>query len=60
MKVSLSWLKDYVRIETDIHDLTSALTMAGLEVESIADPFDYLEKVVVGRIIEIKSSSQCR
>ena len=54
MKVSLSWLKDYVRIETDIHDLTSALTMAGLEIESIADPFDYLEKVVVGRIIEIK------
>ena len=54
MKVSLSWLKDYVRIETDIHDLTSALTMAGLEVESIADPFDYLEKVVVVRIIEIK------
>ncbi len=53
MKVSLSWLKDYVRIEMDIHDLTSALTMAGLEVESIADPFDYLEKVVVGRIIEI-------
>ncbi len=53
MKVSLSWLKDYVRIETDIHDLASALTMAGLEVESIADPFDYLEKVVVGRIIEI-------
>lgn len=54
MKVSLSWLQDYVRIETDIHDLTSALTMAGLEVESIADPFDYLEKVVAGRIIEIK------
>lgn len=54
MKVSLSWLKDYVRIEKDIHDLASALTMAGLEVESIADSFAYLEKVVVGRIIEIK------
>jgi phenylalanyl-tRNA synthetase beta chain len=53
MKVSLSWLKDYVRIEMDIHDLTSALTMAGLEVESIADPFGYLEKVVAGRVIEI-------
>jgi phenylalanyl-tRNA synthetase beta chain len=54
MKVSLSWLQDYVRIETDIHDLASALTMAGLEVESITNPFGYLEKVVVGRIIEIK------
>ncbi|MFH2046128.1 MAG: phenylalanine--tRNA ligase subunit beta [Pseudomonadota bacterium] len=53
MKVSLSWLKDYVTIETDINDLASALTMTGLEVESVTNTFDYLEKVVVGRIIEI-------
>jgi phenylalanyl-tRNA synthetase beta chain len=54
MKVSLSWLKEYVRIESDIHDLASALTMAGLEVESVSNAYDYLEKVVVGRIIGIK------
>lgn len=53
MKVSLSWLKDYVNIERDVRDLASALTMAGLEVESIANSFDYLENVVVGRIVEI-------
>ncbi len=53
MKVSLSWLEDYIPIETDIDDLASALTMAGLEVESVTDTFNYLEKVVVGRIIEI-------
>ncbi|MBU3949947.1 MAG: phenylalanine--tRNA ligase subunit beta [Proteobacteria bacterium] len=53
MKVSLSWLEDYVPIETDIYDLASALTMAGLEVESVDDTFNYLEKVVVGRIVEI-------
>jgi phenylalanyl-tRNA synthetase beta chain len=53
MKVSLSWLKDYVNIEMDVQDLASALTMAGLEVESVTNSFDYLEKVVVGRIVEI-------
>lgn len=53
MKVSLSWLKDYVNIEMDVRDLASALTMAGLEVESIANSFDYLDSVVVGRIVEI-------
>jgi len=53
MKVSLSWLKDYVNIEMDVLDLASALTMAGLEVESITNSFDYLENVVVGRIVEI-------
>ena len=53
MKVSLSWLKDYVNIEMDVRDLASALTMVGLEVESVTNPFDYLENVVVGRIVEI-------
>lgn len=53
MKVSLSWLKDYVNIEMDIQDLASALTMTGLEVESITNSLDYLENVVVGRIVEI-------
>lgn len=55
MKVSLSWLKDYVTIEADVYDLASALTMTGLEVESVTNTFGYLEKVVVGRIIEINS-----
>ncbi|MFO7667324.1 MAG: phenylalanine--tRNA ligase subunit beta [Desulfobacterales bacterium] len=54
MKVSLSWLKDYVNIEMDVRDLASALTMAGLEVESVTNPFDYLGNVLVGRIVEIR------
>jgi phenylalanyl-tRNA synthetase beta chain len=54
MKVSLSWLKDYVNIEMDVGDLASALTMSGLEVESVADSFDYLDNVVVCRIVEIR------
>ena len=55
MKASISWLKDYTSITMDVHPLTNALTMAGLEVESVTDRFSGLNKVVVGRIIEIES-----
>ncbi len=53
MKVSLSWLSEYVSIELDAYDLADALTMSGLEVESITDRYNYLSNVRVGRIIDI-------
>jgi phenylalanyl-tRNA synthetase beta chain len=48
MKVSLSWLKEYVPIDMAVPDLADALTMAGLEVEAVEDRYAYLETVVVG------------
>ena len=53
MKVSLSWLKDYVPIDMDPADLAEALTMVGLEIESVSDRYAYLDTVYVGRIEEI-------
>ena len=53
MKVSLSWLKDYIPINLDAADLAEALTMAGLEVDSVADRYAYLNSVVVGRVVEM-------
>jgi phenylalanyl-tRNA synthetase beta chain len=53
MKVSLSWLKDYVPIEMDPADLAEALTMVGLEIESVSDRYGYLDTVFVGRIEEM-------
>ena len=53
MKVSLSWLEDYVSIEMEIQNLADALTMAGLEVEAVSDRYDYLDSVVVGRVVKI-------
>jgi len=53
MKVSISWLKDYTSIEMDPAGLADALTMAGLEVESVTNRYGYLNSVVVGRIDEI-------
>jgi phenylalanyl-tRNA synthetase beta chain len=35
MKVPLSWLKDFVEIETNVKELSEKLTMVGLEVTSI-------------------------
>ena len=53
MKVSLSWLKDYIDIRMDVADLADALTMAGLEVDSVTDRYAYLHPVLVGRVAEV-------
>ena len=53
MKVSLSWLQDYVDLKMASEDLADALTMIGLEVEAIWDRYEYLDNVQVGRILEI-------
>ncbi len=55
MKVSLSWLNDYIPIDKESHtSVADALTMVGLEVDSITDRYDYLDRVIVGRILNIK------
>ena len=53
MKVSLSWLKDYIDIQMDVADLADALTMAGLEVDSVSDRYAYLHTVIVGRVVQV-------
>jgi len=57
MKVSKNWLNQYVNINSDNTYLAEALTMAGLEIETVSDPYDYLQKVVVGRILRISKHS---
>ena len=54
MKVSLSWLNDYVNIDMAPSDLAEALTMVGLEIESITERYRYLDTVFVGRIETIE------
>lgn len=53
MKVSLSWLKDYVEVKMDPADLADSLTMAGLEVDSVSDRYAYLNGVVVARVEKV-------
>ncbi|MCP4024424.1 MAG: phenylalanine--tRNA ligase subunit beta [Desulfobacteraceae bacterium] len=50
MKVSLSWLKKYIAVDLEPEVISEKLTMAGLEVDSVEDRFDYLDNVVVGQV----------
>ncbi len=52
MKVSLSWLRDYIPVDLDPQEMSDRLTMAGLEVDAVESLYDYLDKVVVGRVVE--------
>ncbi len=54
MKISLSWLKEYVPVTMATDDLADSLTMAGLEVESVENRYSALDGVVVSRIVDIK------
>ena len=53
MLVSLQWLKQYVDINESIEELEMALTMIGQEVEAIEEQGKYLNKVVVGELLEV-------
>lgn len=53
MKVSLSWLKEYAAIESTPREMVAKLTMAGLEVESVEEQFEYLDRVVTARVEEV-------
>ena len=52
MLVSLNWLREFVPYEGDIQVLGDKLTMLGLELESIDDPFENVKDIVVGYVVE--------
>ncbi len=54
MRVPLSWLKDYVKLELSNDELSDVLTLAGLEVDKVEPtPFSF-KGVVVGKVMETK------
>ncbi len=55
MKLSLNWIKDYVKIpeDTDLGRFAYDLTMSTVEVEGAERIRDSFEKIVVGRILEV-------
>jgi len=54
MKFSYNWLKEYVNIKETPEKLAEVLTMHSFEVEGIEKLDKGLEKVIVGKVIEIK------
>ena len=54
MKVALSWLKDFVAIETDTAELSRRLSVAGLEVESAERVTPPFRGVIVGKVLKVE------
>lgn len=52
MLVSLNWLREFVPYEGEIQALGDKLTMLGLELEGINDPFESIKDIVIGHVVE--------
>ncbi len=54
MKISLQWLKEIVPVEASAEEIAERLTFSGTEVESIAVPQGSYDRVVIGRVQEVR------
>lgn len=52
MRVSLDWLREFVPYEGEPQALGDRLTMLGLELDGIEDPFESVKDLVVGHVVE--------
>ena len=52
MLVSLNWLREFVPYEGEVQALGDKLTMLGLELDGIIDPFAAVKDIVIGRVVE--------
>ncbi len=52
MFISLQWLREFVPYTGAVQDLADRLTMQGLEVEAILDPFESIAGIVVGHVVD--------
>ena len=54
MKLSMNWLKDYVKEDFDPKAYSDKLTMTGSKVEGFETPSDEIKNVVVGKLITVE------
>ena len=54
MRISLSWLQEYVDIDVTVEELAHQMTMLGLEIESIEQLGEDVQEVYVGQIVAIE------
>jgi phenylalanyl-tRNA synthetase beta chain len=52
MLLSLNWLREFTPYEGEWETLADRLTMLGLEFDDATRPFEALERVVVGKVVE--------
>ena len=58
MKVSEQWLREFVNPPVSTRELAERLTLAGIEVTSIADAVPVLDRVVVGEVRAVTKHPQ--
>jgi phenylalanyl-tRNA synthetase beta chain len=58
MKFSLSWLKEHLETEADIHAVADCLNRIGLEVEDIENPADKLAAFKIARVLKANPHPQ--
>jgi phenylalanyl-tRNA synthetase beta chain len=52
MKFTLSWLKEHLETEASVDEISTRLTMLGLEVESVTNPAESLKGFTVAKVLE--------
>lgn len=55
MKISVSWIREWVDAGDSVQALAHALTMSGLEVEGIEPVAPELSGIVVGEVLEVRT-----
>lgn len=53
MKVSLNWLKDYIKLNMSDREFADAMTNSGTKVETVEKLGDDIQNVVAGRLISV-------
>ena len=51
MKFSLSWLKEHLETDADMHAVADCLNRIGLEVEGIENPADKLSAFRIAKVL---------
>ena len=54
MKISESWLREWVEIPVNTSELVAQLTMAGLEVDAVEDASPDFHGVLVGYVLSVE------
>lgn len=54
MKFTLSWLRDHLETKASVAEIAEALTMIGLEVETVTDRAQELAPFTVAEVVEVK------
>ncbi|MCL6588359.1 MAG: phenylalanine--tRNA ligase subunit beta [Firmicutes bacterium] len=54
MRVSLEWLREYVKIDIPVEELAEKLTMAGIAVEDIEDQAAAYQGMVVAKVLSLE------